>query len=325
MDRDDAGHIPIMVEEILELLAPREGEVYVDLTLGRGGHAAAIGERLGRSGRVVGFDLDQANLEFSGRRLQPLAAEVALEHANFAAAPDWLRRNNLAADLVLADLGFASTQVDDPSRGLSFSQDGPLDMRLDPTATLTAETLVNESNADDLADLIRRYGEEPLARKIAARIVAERAERPIRTTARLARVAISAYGRRAHSSRMHPATRLFQALRIAVNDELGALESIWTELTRAIERAARPGADGNGEWARGSWIHPGARIAFISFHSLEDRIVKRAMADLARRGFVERLTRKPVTPGEKELARNPRSRSAKLRAIRVTRSAPPEA
>jgi len=310
MDGEEVGHIPVMVEQVLEVLAPRAGETLVDLTIGRGGHSEAVGRLLGPGGRVTGFDLDPANAAFALARLESAGWVVQTHHTNFVDAPAILRKLEVRADLVLADLGFASTQMDDPQRGFSFRAEGPLDMRLDPTAPVTAEQIINEASERELADLIYRYGEEPLSRKIARQIVADRTALPIRTTLHLAEVVRKAYGSRARQSRMHPATKTFMALRIAVNDELGRLEVLWDELERAADDA-RSG---------GGWLKVGTRLAFISFHSLEDRIIKQRMAALVKRGAAERVTRKPLIATELETESNPRARSAKLRAIRI---APP--
>lgn len=308
MDHSGADHIPVLLDAVLAALAPAAGETLADLTVGRGGHAAAVGQVVGPSGRVVGFDLDPANARFALERISATGCAAATYHASFVEAPGLLLKAGVRAGMVLADLGFASNQMDDPARGFSFRAGGPLDMRLDPTGRVTAAELVNHANERELADLIYRYGEEPLSRKIARQIVAIRSDSPINNTLHLAEVVRQAYGPRARQSRMHPATKTFMALRIAVNDELGRLETLWDEIERTID-AARRGS--------GGWVQPGARIAFISFHSLEDRINKHRMAALVKRGAAERITRKPVTATEEETELNPRARSAKLRAIRV--------
>jgi 16S rRNA (cytosine1402-N4)-methyltransferase len=214
------------------------------------------------------------------------------------------------ANAVLADLGFASTQVDDPSRGLAFSHDGPLDMRLDPTRGETAAQLVARLDERELADIIFHYGEDPFARRIAKNIAQTRARVPISTTGQLASLVRESYGARAAASRLHPATRTFMALRIAVNDELGALEG----LVAAVRDAALAAASGSP-----TWLAAGARVAIMSFHSLEDRIVKRAFAQVIEAGWAESLTRKPVEASPAEVGANPRARSAKLRAIKLVR------
>lgn len=292
-------HVPIMVEPILELLTPSPGETYVDLTLGLAGHAMSIAERLGATGRIIGCDLDASNLSRAQVRLESVSTPITFLHCPFDEAPALLADQSVKADMILADLGFSSNQMDDPRRGFSFQAAGPLDMRLDPSSGLTARDLVNRSSDEELADLFRRLGEEPLAWKIAREIVEARKHQPIENTAQLVELVRKAYGSRAARSRRHPATKVFMALRIAVNDELGRLERLWQRLA-SIDILA-----------------PGARIAFMSFHSLEDRIVKRAMNEWVSDGRAQRLTRKPTVADVDEQRRNPRSRSAKLRAIRM--------
>jgi len=318
----DVGHIPVLVDEVLAMLAPAPGQVCVDCTLGRGGHAAAIIPRLGPGGTYIGLDTDAENCAYAAGRLEPIAAEagVALvtRAVNFSGVEAVVRdvsgadgpgprtepgTNGGGVDLLLADLGFASNQMDEPQRGLSFTHDAPLDMRLDRRQPTTAADLVNTLPAQELADLIYRYGEERLSRKIANKIEAARAGSPIQTTRQLAEVVRIAYGRAAGGQRVHPATRTFMALRIAVNGELAALDGLLEALPRLLR--------------------VGGRAAIISFHSLEDRPVKRAFAALAATGRFESLTRKPITPGQDELADNPRSRSAKLRGIRRRAAVPP--
>ncbi|MFG0251333.1 MAG: 16S rRNA (cytosine(1402)-N(4))-methyltransferase RsmH, partial [Phycisphaerales bacterium JB038] len=303
------GHIPVLLSELLSLLDPRDGETYVDLTAGLGGHAAALAPALGATGTVVLFDLDPGNLERAVAAVRAANPHCGVEahHASFAAAPRLLRETGRAADLMLADLGFSSNQMGSAERGLSFQQDGPLDMRLDPTGPTTAADLVNELSQGELADLIRRFGEERYAGRIARILVEERKRRPIQTTARLAELVRRAYGKHAGRQRIDPATRTFQALRIAVNDELGHLTALLDELARSVSR------EGTARWLR-----PGARIALIAFHSLEDRLGKRAFAELAARQVAELLTRRPVSAEASEVAGNPRARSAKLRAVRLS-------
>ena len=299
-------HIPVLLNEAIELLSPHPGEVVVDCTVGLGGHSSALARQIGSTGRIIGFDLDPDNLALAAEQIHSTGVPFTPIHANFVSVPQHMDRLGVKADIVLADLGFSSTQMDDPARGFSFTEDGPLDMRLDPTATLTAAVLVNGLGESELADIIFHNGEEPLARKIARKLAQERRAEPILTTARLARLVQEAYGSRARTSRMHPATRTFMALRIAVNDELGALRGLLEWISNSAEKV---GADG--------CLNSGARVAIISFHSLEDRMVKHAFADLAKRGLATRLTKKPVGPSETETIANPRSRSAKLRAVRI--------
>ncbi len=312
-DFDDAerdhGHAPVMLAEVLRLLEPRPDETVVDCTLGRGGHAEALARAIGPSGRLIGFDLDEGNLEHARPRVEAAGGRFIAVHGSFAGVREYMAAQKLRADVVLADLGVSSTQLDDPSRGFSFAEEGPLDMRMDRTRGLLAADLVAGMSERELADLIFQLGEEPLARRIARKVALAREHEPIVSTAQLARLVVEAYGPRARSSRLHPATRTFMALRMAVNDEQGALRL----LLEGIELAARR-ADDNG------WLNGGARVAVISFHSLEDRLVKHAFAELARQGFAERLTKKPLTADEGEIQANPRSRSAKLRALRLISS-----
>ncbi len=307
---DVAGHIPVLLDEVLRVLSPRSGETYVDCTAGLGGHAAAIAPHLGPTGTVVLNDVDAATLELARARVESAAApgagpRIVALRGNFADLPHRLTGHQppIAADLVLADLGFSSAQMDDPARGLSFMRDGPLDMRLDPSLTTTAADLVSTLPEHELERLIREFGEDRKARWIARKLVAAREQAPIQTTSRLAEVARSAAGR---SGGIDGATRTFQALRIAVNDELGSLQAFLDGLSRGAGGRAAP-----------AWLNKGARVAVISFHSLEDRLVKRAFADLAERGAAAPLTRRPVTARAEEVESNPRARSAKLRALRL--------
>ena len=316
----------MLLAETLAALEARRGETAVDLTLGRGGHAEALLERLGSDGRLVGFDRDAENLAFAGRRLaavlgidlppiesirppdSPPSGPLRLIHADFAHAGEALVVRGLAADLVLADLGVASTHFDDPGRGFSFRFEGPLDMRLDRSRGATAAELLASLPEEELARMIRLLGEEPLASRIARKIACVRESAPISTTSELADLVRAAYGPRAHRSRMHPATRTFMALRIAVNDELGSLQ----RLLASIEEAALAIARGEP-----TWLRPGARVAAISFHSLEDREVKRSFGSLAERGLARLASRRPIEASPSEQDSNPRSRSAKLRVATV--------
>jgi 16S rRNA (cytosine1402-N4)-methyltransferase len=315
----DPGHVPVLLAECLTLLDPKPGETVVDATAGRGGHAVEMARRLGGSERLILLDVDPGNLEFASRRVgAEFAPGPRAIRGSFARIEELLAPLEMPVDVLLADLGFSSTQMDDPARGFAFSTDGPLDMRLDPRSAVTAADLVASLPESELARIIDEYGEEPLARRIARKLVETRGNDPINSTARLARLVREAYGPRARSSRLHPATRTFMALRIAVNDELGALRSLLQAIERAAEHLARP------EGGDSTWLRLGARVGIISFHSLEDRLVKRAFADMSRRGLVTPVTRKPAVPSEREAAENPRSRSAKLRVVAIGGPADPD-
>lgn len=296
-------HVPVLYQEVLSFLDASRGGVFIDATVGGGGHAAGILAQAGARARLLGIDRDPAALEEAGRRLAPYGQRVALRHGSFARLAE-LAEGFVPADGILFDLGLSSAQLADPLRGFSFSHDGPLDMRFDPTAGgPTAADLVNGLPVKELTQLLYRYGEERQARRIAEAIAAAR---PLTSTAELARLIEEAVGKR---ERIHPATRTFQALRIAVNDELAMIEAA---LPQALDILA-----------------PGGRLVVISFHSLEDRLVKRFLqresrdclcppeAPLCTCGHTARLrllTRKAVRPSEGETAANPRARSARLRA-----------
>ncbi|MBX9628868.1 MAG: 16S rRNA (cytosine(1402)-N(4))-methyltransferase RsmH [Gemmataceae bacterium] len=286
---EDPRHVPVLAAEVVRLLDPQPGGVWVDATAGGGGHARLIAERLGETGRLIALDQDPGMLEKARRRLDGLPA--TLVRANFDQLPEVLRNLGVEkVDGVLADLGFASDQVDDPARGLSFRQDGPLDMRLDPSVGQTAADLVNKLSEGALADIFFEYGEERHSRRVARRIAERRQTKPFETTADLADVVRRSVPR---SGGIDPATRVFQALRVAVNDELGSLDRLLAALPAVVK--------------------PGGRAGVISFHSLEDRRVKQAFR---KPGVWEPVNKKPVEAGPDEQARNPRSRSAKLRVAK---------
>ena len=299
---DGPDHIPVLLDDVLQLLTPlgqRGPTTILDCTLGLGGHARALLETMGAETTLIGMDADEGNLRLARENLSPFRSQVRLFHGNFAQARDVLDAAELTrVDGLLADLGFCSTQIDDASRGLSFAQDmdGPLDMRFDISAPKTAADIVNHTDETDLANLIFRYGEERFSRRVAHAIVEARRTKRIERTGELAAIverAIPAVAR--HKSRIHPATRTFQALRIAVNDEMGSLETLLKGLP--------------------DMLTPGGRAAIISFHSREDRPVKHAFAEWDAAGLATRLTKKPIVADEMEIAKNARSRSAKLRAI----------
>ncbi len=286
-------HVSVLPNEVLHYLAPAPGEVMVDATLGAGGHARLLAERLGGSGRLIGLDRDATMLEIARPRLA--GWPIATIQANFDRLRQILDELNIeAVDGVLADLGFCSDQMDDPQRGLSFSQSGPLDMRLDPSEGEPASSLLGRLSERDLADLIYEFGEERFSRRIARRVVESRRLHRLETTEDLAELVRRCVPRpKGKRHAIDPATRTFQALRIAVNDEMGALDRLLAQLPRCLK--------------------PNGRAVLVSFHSLEDRRVKNAFRD---RTVWEALTRKPVTAGEDEVHSNPRARSAKLRAAR---------
>ncbi|MEE9522785.1 MAG: 16S rRNA (cytosine(1402)-N(4))-methyltransferase RsmH [candidate division NC10 bacterium] len=292
------GHIPVLVREVLATLEPRPGGAYLDCTVGGGGHAEAILEAAGPPSRVVGIDRDPEAITVARERLGRFGDRVRLVQGDFRELPRLISELRLEGfDGVLFDLGISSLQLDDPSRGLRFSAEGPLDMRMDrESGGLAARELLHELSEMDLTRIIREYGEERWARQIARGIVNARSQGSLETTRDLAAVVARAIPRRFWPRRIHPATRTFQAVRITVNQELTGLEE-------ALEVAT-------------GHLNPGGRIAVISFHSLEDRVVKHLFRRLAAPGAVPGvriITRRPVTPSPEERAQNPRARSAKLR------------
>jgi 16S rRNA (cytosine1402-N4)-methyltransferase len=315
----ELGHTPVLMREVLSALSPVAGDVAVDCTAGHGGHASAVAERLGPTGTMVLLDMDAGNLAIAQRRVESVAGgpRVLAFNESFAGVASLMNRLGLRANVVLADLGFASSQVDDASRGLSFSRDGPLDMRLDPRGPITAAMLVNTSGEAELERVIREFGEERLSRAIARKIVAARREGAIETTGRLAEIVRSAFPAGAkHMMGIDPATRTFQALRIAVNDELGHLDALMEAFERGARSALASGS-GAGDAGPGAWLAGGARVAVITFHSLEDRPVKQRLSAVVRQGMLEFVGDQPTSADEAEVRANPRARSAKLRAARV--------
>ncbi|MDR7391688.1 MAG: 16S rRNA (cytosine(1402)-N(4))-methyltransferase RsmH [Armatimonadota bacterium] len=282
-------HVPVLVDAVLEWLQPHAGGLYVDATVGAGGHAERILEACGPDGQLVGIDRDPDALEAAGRRLSRFTGRVRLVSGDFRHLRDVLQEAGVReADGILFDLGVSSLQLERAERGFSFQLPGPLDMRMDPRQPQTAADLVNRLPENQLAELLLRYGEEPFARRIARSIVRRR---PLRTTTDLAEAVQAAVPRSRWPRRTHVATRTFQALRIATNQELEALEAALAQVPDVLR--------------------PGARVVVISFHSLEDRLVKQAFRSDPR---LRQLTLKPVRPGPEELRQNPRARSARLRA-----------
>ncbi len=295
MTIENKRHVPVLLTEAMQYLAVQPGNTVVDCTLGFAGHSSEIARRLGPKGKLIGFDRDPRAMELAKQKLDQVcdelgneAPEVRLIGEPFSSAPMHLEAGS--ADAILADFGVSSMQLDEASRGFSFMADGPLDMRMDTRRGDTAAQVVNEANERELADLIYEYGEERRSRRIARAIVRGR---PVTTTGQLARI-VAAAAPAMKQDRIHPATRTFQGIRIFVNRELDEI--------RALMEAAP------------KLLKPSGRLAVISFHSLEDRIVKDSLREGAQKGVWTILTKKPVVAGEDEMDRNPRSRSAKLRA-----------
>ncbi len=311
-------HVPVLSQDVIRYLAVREGGTYLDCTLGYAGHASQIAALLGADGHLIGFDRDPAALEMARARLNELAGSlggrmprVTLVSEAFSRVKEFVEPGSL--DGLLADFGVSSMQIDQAERGFSFQADGPLDMRQDTRQGLTAAQVVNEMDESDLANLIYEYGEERRSRRIARAIVRAR---PVTTTGQLARI-VSGSAPAMKSERIHPATRTFQALRIHVNREL--------EEIRELLEAAPDLLKGGMPKPSGAISKPedAGRLVVISFHSLEDRIAKDSLKEGAARGIWTLLTKKPVTADEDETDRNPRARSAKLRAAEKAEPASP--
>ena len=288
-------HVPVLLNEALQYLAVKPGSTVVDCTLGLGGHSSEILRRLGPKGTLIAFDRDPQAMELAAARLDAVRAELGSQAPEveligdaFSSAPMHVAEGSV--DALLADFGVSSLQLDEATRGFSFMAEGPLDMRMDTRRGETAEQVVNEASERELADLIYEYGEERRSRRIARAIVRGR---PVTTTGQLAQI-VRAAAPAMKQDRIHPATRTFQGLRIYVNRELDEIRSLMEAAPKLLK--------------------PSGRLAVISFHSLEDRIVKDSLREGAQKGIWTILTKKPITAGEDEMDRNPRSRSAKLRA-----------
>jgi len=304
----ETDHVPVLADEVLATLAPQPGDTIVDCTFGAGGHSTLLAARLRGDGKLIAIDRDPTVAPYFERLRRSTAAKVRLLHGEFSQVLAQLASNGVQADAVLLDLGVSSMQLDRPERGFSYAADAALDMRMDPSAELTARDVVNESPERDLADIFRRYGEERYARQIARAIVKRRAKQPFERTGDLVEVVKQAIPAPARFGEGHPAKRVFQALRIEVNDELGSLE-------RALPAALE-------------MLRPGGRLAVISFHSLEDRIVKRFLRAeehgctcppefpvcvCGASPSLRATPRRAIRPSAAEIARNPRSQSARLR------------
>jgi 16S rRNA (cytosine1402-N4)-methyltransferase len=302
-------HVPVLAAEVRECLAVRPGETVVDATFGAGGHATLLAADLHGSGKLIAIDRDPTAREYFERFERSAGVNARLLRGDFGVVLPQLAANGVRADAILLDLGVSSMQLDRPERGFSYAADAPLDMRMDPTQELTARELVNEWNERDLVAIFRRFGEERYAKQIARAVVRQRREQPFERTGELVDTIKAAIPAPARFGDGHPAKRVFQALRIAVNDELGSLAAA---LPAALEM-----------------LRPGGRLAVISFHSLEDRIVKQFLRERERgctcppdfpvcvcghQPELRAIQRRPVRPGEEEVASNPRAASARLRA-----------
>jgi 16S rRNA (cytosine1402-N4)-methyltransferase len=304
----ESDHVPVLAEEIVSLLDPRPGETIVDATFGAGGHSSLLAARLRGDGKLIAIDRDPTVAPYFERFRRETGVKARLHHGEFSSVLQHLADNGVKADAILLDLGVSSMQLDRPDRGFSYAVDAPLDMRMDPSATYSAQDLVNDSDERELADIFKRYGEERYARQIARAIVKRRKAQPFERTGDLVEVIKAAIPAPARFGEGHPAKRVFQALRIEVNDELGAVE-------RALPAAVE-------------MLRPGGRLAVISFHSLEDRIVKQFLRKQEQgctcppdfpvcvcgsEPTMRATPRRAVRPTAAEVARNPRAQSARLR------------
>jgi len=290
-------HIPVLAGTLTNLISLPTDAAVVDATVGHGGHSYLFGKKLGPDAIILGFDVDRNSLDRAFLNLKPLECKVVLIRKNFANIAETLNEQQLSkVDLILADLGFCSAQVDNVAKGLSFKENMPLDMRLDEDLKVSAAQIVNNTDEESLANIIFKYGQETASRRIARFIVEYRSQQRITTTAQLAAIVCKSLNqplRGKRAKRIHQATKTFQALRIAVNDELGSLTTLLQD------------ADG--------LLKKNGKIAVISFHSLEDKLVKENFKKNASEGLYEIITKKPITPSKEEIYENPRARSAKLR------------
>jgi 16S rRNA (cytosine1402-N4)-methyltransferase len=285
----EISHLPVLRAKVLEMLNIRQNGIYVDATTGLGGHAEAILREIGSDGRLIGIDRDDEALLSAKKKLSDL--RVTLMQGNFSDMATMICANGITAvDGILFDLGLSSMQLKSPGRGFSFASDAPLDMRMDRSQKISARDIVNRYPENQLERIFREFGEERFARKIAKAIIQWREKKPIETCAELSKIVEKIYGMR---GKIHPATKTFQALRIAVNQELD-------QLTKGLHASLQ-------------LLKQGGRLCVISYHSLEDRIVKHFIADNAKKGLLRIIVKKPITPAPEELSMNPSSRSAKLR------------
>lgn len=289
-------HIPVMLNEAIDFLNPKPGGVYIDATLGLGGHAAEILGRIGTEGRLIGVDRDAQSLEKAKERLLPWEGQCSFAHRNYLQLDSVIKELKInGVDGILMDLGISSFQLEDSSRGFSLQANGPLDMRMNQEEEVTAFDVVNSYSEEKLVAIFQEFGEERYAKRIVRNLIAQRDEQPIETTKQLAEIIIQSAPWQAGKVRIHPATRVFQAIRIAVNKEL---ESLQEALNKSV-----------------GLLNPGGRIVVIAFHSLEDRIVKNSFREFANQDKVRLLTKKPLRPSAEEVEFNGRARSARLRAV----------
>lgn len=287
-------HVPVMGREVIDLLAPPVGGCFLDGTLGLAGHSLLIAKHIGPSGHLIGLDKDQAALSLARGKLSEFEGRLDLVHSDFRSFDVVLNKLGIkAVDGMLFDLGISSFQLDDPHRGFSFRSEGPLDMRMDQDALVTAKDMVNTLGEEELADVIYNFGEERFSRRIAKAIVQYRSRKPVETTKELEEIIFKSVPVSYRRQRIHPATRTFQAVRIAVNREL---ESLTTVMNKCSD-----------------YLKVGGRIGVIAFHSLEDRIVKERFRELSKSGVMSLITKKPLRPGDEEIQLNPRARSARFR------------
>lgn len=287
-------HVPVMGREVVEFLAPPAGGCFLDGTLGLAGHSALIAQQIGPSGHLIGLDKDQAALSLASSKLSGFKGKLDLVQGDFASFDGVLNKLGVTAvDGMLFDLGISSFQLDNPQRGFSFRSEGPLDMRMDQDGPVTAKDIVNSLGEEELANIIFNYGEERFSRRIAKAIVQYRSRKPVETAAELEKIIFTSVPASYRRQKIHPATRTFQAVRIAVNRELESLNMI-------MEKFA-------------DYLKVGGRIGVISFHSLEDRIVKESFRELSKKGILTLITKKPLRPGDEEVRLNPRARSARFR------------
>jgi len=291
---EDVGHIPVMLNEVIDYLRPKPGQIFVDGTLGLGGHAKKILKLIGQDGRMIGIDRDQQALAKAQENLKNHIGQCHFVHENFCHMDKVLSSMNIdQVDGILLDLGVSSIQLDDPHRGFGYRQDGPLDMRMDQDNQVSAFSVINAYSENEIAEILKEFGQERWHRRIARRIVYERTKGPITTTKELSNIILRAMPRYAKREKIHPATRTFQAIRIVVNRELESVEEMLKKLPELLKT--------------------GGRIGVIAFHSLEDRIVKQSFRELSRAGKIDLIVKKPIRPGEEEIEGNPRARSARLR------------